>query len=259
MKIGIDLGSREMKLVIYDGKDFLEMKKYDTIKFYKKFGRRDKGKIKIDLEDFHSNLKKVSLKQLRDSNQLIVTGYGRNNLNVEGATIISEINAHARGAVHQTGLFDFTLIDLGGQDSKVTLVREGNVSDFVMNDKCAAGGGRYLENMARVLDMTLKELGQYDKDPVDISSTCATFGETEMLGKVMEGCKAEELAAGINQAVFNRIHPILNRFRSDIIVVCGGVAKNRAIKKMIERHTKSDVIVPKYPQFNGAIGCVAGS
>lgn len=259
MRIGIDLGSREMKIVVYDGKDFLEMKKYDTIKFYKKFGKRDKGKIRIDLEDFHSNLKKVSLKQLRNSDQLIVTGYGRNNLNVKGATIISEINAHARGAVHQTGLFDFTLIDLGGQDSKVTLIRKGNVVDFVMNDKCAAGGGRYLENMARVLGMTLKELGLYDKNPVEISSTCATFGETEMLGKVMEGCKAEELAAGINQAVFNRICPILSRFKSDTTVVCGGVAKSQAIKKIIENHTKSNVIVPRYPQFNGAIGCVAGS
>jgi predicted CoA-substrate-specific enzyme activase len=259
MKIGIDLGSREMKLVIFDGRDFLEMKRYDTVEFYRRFGKRVGKKIKIDLLDFHPCLEKVPVEILTEYDRLIITGYGRNNLNVEGAEIISEINAHARGAVYQTGLKNFTLIDLGGQDSKVTFVKDGKVNDFVMNDKCAAGGGRYLENMARVLGMTVEELGEYDENPVEISSTCATFGESEMLGKLMEGYKAEALAAGINRAVFSRILPFLSRFPHETFVLCGGVAKNRAIRRMIEKYTGSRVLIPEHPQFNGAIGCVVGS
>lgn len=80
-----------------------------------------------------------------------------------------------------------------------------------------------------------------------------------MLGKLMEGYKLEELCAGINEAVFNRIFPILNRFKSDIFILCGGVAKNNAIKRLIELKTGREVIVPRYPQFNGAIGCVVDS
>ena len=128
-----------------------------------------------------------------------------------------------------------------------------------MNDKCAAGGGRYLENMAGILGMTLDEMGEYSRDPVEINSTCATFGESEMLGRLIEGCKIETLAAGINQAVFNRIAPILNRFQSETFVLCGGVAKNKAIKSLIESNTGRNVIIPRYPQFNGAIGCVVNS
>lgn len=259
MKIGIDLGSREMKIVFFNGKDFIEMKKYNTIEFYKKFGKRGKEGIRIDLLDFHPSLENVPLEKLKNYDRLTVTGYGRNNLNIEGAEVISEINAHSKGAVYQTGLNDFTLIDLGGQDSKVILVKEGDVADFVMNDKCAAGGGRYLENMAGILGITLDEMGEYRRDPVEINSTCATFGESEMLGKLIEGCKIETLAAGINQAVFNRIAPILNRFQSETFVLCGGVAKNKAIKSLIESNTCRNVIIPKYPQFNGAIGCVVNS
>lgn len=259
MRIGIDLGSRAIKLVFYNGKDFIEMKKYETVEFYKRFGKKGKKGIKIDLVDLHTFLENVPIEILKNCDKLVITGYGKNNLNIEDAEIISEINAHARGARFQTESVNFTLTDLGGQDSKVIFVKEGNVVDFIMNDKCAAGGGRYLDNMARILGVTLDKLGEYYKNPVQINSTCATFGESEMLGKLMEGYKLEELCAGINEAVFNRIFPILNRFKSDIFILCGGVAKNNAIKRLIELKTGREVIVPRYPQFNGAIGCVVDS
>lgn len=141
MRIGIDLGSRAIKLVFYNGKDFIEMKKYETVEFYKRFGKKGKKGIKIDLVDLHTFLENVPIEILKNCDKLVITGYGKNNLNIEDAEIISEINAHARGARFQTESVNFTLTDLGGQDSKVIFVKEGNVVDFIMNDKCAAGGG----------------------------------------------------------------------------------------------------------------------
>jgi len=128
------------------------------------------------------------------------------------------------------------------------------------NDKCAASSGRYLENMASILDVSLVELGQYADAPVELNSTCAVFGESELIGKIVEGFPLAELAAGVNATIVKRILPLLRSFTGEVLVFTGGVAHNHAVGKLLEAGSGKKVIVPEEPQFNGAIGCcVEGS
>ncbi len=122
----------------------------------------------------------------RSRKPLVVTGYGKNLLQ-KNFPAITEIRAHFLGARQQTGLDHFILLEMGGQDTKVLYVKDGRVFDFLTNDRCAAGTGRYLENMARFLKMPLTEFAAAWADPVDISQTCAIFGESELVGHLLEG------------------------------------------------------------------------
>ncbi|MGC9122787.1 MAG: acyl-CoA dehydratase activase [Thermoplasmata archaeon] len=183
----------------------------------------------------------------------VSTGYGR--YTIKSKVAIPEIRAHVIGAVYQTNLENFVLLDIGGQDFKIINVKNGILDDFVTNDKCAAGTGRFLEKMANVLNVDMKDLSQNYEDPVKINSTCTVFAETELVGLMMEKYPKERLMAGINYAVFERVRPYILRFRPKQIVFTGGVANNRAISKIIEENIGVDVIIPEDPQANGAIGC----
>ena len=185
----------------------------------------------------------------------MVTGYGRNNLRLKGARIISEIRAHVAGALFQTGLKEFTMLDMGGQDTKVALVKEGRLEDFVMNDKCAASSGRYLENMAAVLEVSLEELSSHWEEPVKLDATCGIFGESELIGQILRGHSTSALCAGVNLTLVKRVLPMIRRFPSKTIVMVGGVALNGALARLLERETGLPVLVPGHPQHNGAIGC----
>jgi len=127
---------------------------------------------------------------------VVSTGYGRNNVNVENATVILELKAHTYGAVWQTGLDDFTLLDIGGQDSKVISVRNGKMADMVLNDKCAASCGRYLENMANILGIGLEELAGYHENPVELNSTCAVSVNRSLSEKYPKGTASGSLPQG---------------------------------------------------------------
>lgn len=245
MRCGIDLGSRSVKLVVMDG-DKLEFEKvYETVDFYRSFGRRTSEGMAVDFSAL--GVGKVD--------QVTATGYGRNTIDIVGATIIAELKAHTTGAIWQTGLENFTLLDLGGQDSKVIKVRNGKMVGFETNDKCAASTGRYLENMATVLKISLEELSSYSEDPVELNATCAIFGESELIGRIVEGHSVHSLAAGVNYTIFKRIKPMLNALISDTVIFTGGVALGRAIRELIERELQVEVVVPRHPQLNGAIGC----
>ncbi|HOM03611.1 MAG TPA: acyl-CoA dehydratase activase [Acetivibrio sp.] len=246
--LGIDLGSRAVKLVIFENGIFLDSMVYDTASFYRDFCSNVNQKISIDFE-------KLDIGRF---DSVVSTGYGRNNVNVENSTVILELKAHTYGAVWQTGLEDFTLLDIGGQDSKVVSVRNGKMADMVLNDKCAASCGRYLENMANVLGISLEELTGHYENPVELNSTCAVFGESELIGKISEGYSIRELAAGVNYSLFKRIKPIIERFPHENLVVCGGVARNNALLEFIKSELDfKRVVVPRMPQLNGAIGCCA--
>lgn len=243
--LGVDAGSREVKFAAYGGGEVVFRAKVDTVRFYLTC-RNGAG---LDLS---------RLPELAGAprwRRIVATGYGRNNVNVKGGVTMPEIMAHARGAVWQTGLTDFTLVDLGGQDTKVIAVKEGAVDDFVMNDKCAAGSGRYLENIARALGASLEELGAMRGDAAALSATCAIFGESEVVGLVSEGVPVEAILAGANQSVVKRLAPMIARYRPRIIVATGGVAKNGAIRAMLAEAAGVEVITPSDPQHNGAIGC----
>ncbi len=238
------MGSRNVKIAFHDSSGW-NYYRYDTIDFYRRFGKLVGNELQID---FHKlNLHKVE--------KVISTGYGRLTVKVKGGEVIPEIKAHVVGAVYQTGLDSFTLMDLGGQDTKVVKVIKGKAVNFQTNDKCAASSGRFLENMAGVLGISLEELGQYDEDPIELSSTCAVFGESELIGRIIEGIPVSSLAAGVNHTIVNRVKPMLCQLKSDTIVFTGGVAFNSAIKKIVQRELGVQVLVPQEPQFNGAIGC----
>lgn len=244
--LGVDAGSRQVKLAVSDGAKIVFKARIDTIKFY------------IELKSGGARLDIKRLGALRNApgfKRLVSTGYGRNNVRIEGGSVIPEIHAHVSGALFQTGLTDFTLVDLGGQDSKVVSVKDGMVDDFVMNDKCAAGSGRYLENIAHALGVSLSRLGQCRENPAPLSNTCATFGESEVIELVSEGVEVERILAGANRSVVSRLLPMVVKYRPKVIVATGGVAKNGAIRQMLAEETGAKVIVPVDPQLNGAIGC----
>lgn len=252
MKIGIDLGSRKAKFALLRGEEPLRLADYDTINFYKRFGRLSDDELSLDLAG--SGL--FTAEEL-DASELVVTGYGRNTLNLKGARVISEIRAHVAGALRQTGLKEFTLLDLGGQDTKVALVKNGRLTDFVMNDKCAASSGRYLENMASILEVSLEELSSHWEEPVKLDATCGIFGESELIGQILRGYPVARLCAGVNLTLVKRVLPMLRRFPAPAIVLTGGVALNRALVTLLEKETGQAPVVPAHPQHNGAIGCAS--
>jgi len=247
---GIDLGSRQAKFAAIENEELLWLKDFPTIPFYRQFGSVTDGTLQLDFAAMG-----ISGEIRLDETPVIVTGYGRNTLALADATIVPEIQAHIAGARWQTGLEDFTLLDLGGQDSKVARLENGILTDFVMNDKCAASSGRYLENMATVLEVSLEELSQHRANPVPLDATCGIFGESELIGKIIEGNSVESLCAGVNQTLIKRVMPMLHRFPRDTIVLTGGVAKNAAFRQMLQDAASADIVVPEHPQHNGAIGC----
>ena len=270
---GIDLGSRNVKIALMRDDQTFSFYKFDTISFYKKHGRMKNGQLSVDFsclgldtEVFSVNEKGFStdnscglVPRLNTPSEIVTTGYGRQTVKLEGAKNIVEIKAHVLGASFQTGLKDFTLLDLGGQDSKVVLVKGGRMVDFQTNDKCAASTGRYLENMASVLEIDLTELSRHDHNPVELTSTCAIFGETELIGKIVEGYSVDSLAAGVNHSIFKRIRPMLSKLLSKTLVFTGGVAYNLALREILKQELAVPVVVPDYPEFNGAVGCCVSS
>ncbi len=250
MRIGIDLGSRKVKFSVVDNGAVIRLADHDTLGFYKQFGRIVDEELSFDLEGTG-----LFTREELAGASIVVTGYGRNTLDFKGVKVVSEIRAHVAGAVFQTGLKDFTLLDMGGQDTKVALVRNGRLDDFVMNDKCAASSGRYLENMASILEVSLDELSSHWEDPVSLDTTCGIFGESELIGQILRGHSTGRLCAGVNLTLVKRVMPMLGRFSSLHLVLTGGVACNRALVRMLESETGRPVLVPEHPQHNGAIGC----
>ena len=244
--LGIDLGSRAVKLAVFEDKNLILSRIIDTANFYRDFCSNFNNRISINFEKLG----------IGSFDKIISTGYGRNNVNVENAEVILELKAHAFGAILQSGLENFTLLDIGGQDSKVLSIKNRKMVDMVLNDKCAASCGRYLENMANVLGISLDEMVNYFENPVELSSTCAVFGESELIGKISEGYTLERLAAGVNYSLFKRVKPLVERFQDVNLVITGGVAKNTALIKFAALELEFEkVMVPENPQLNGAIGC----
>jgi predicted CoA-substrate-specific enzyme activase len=194
---------------------------------------------------------------MTDLGFIISTGYGRHGVAFANKAS-TEIICHARG-VNFLIPEARTVIDIGGQDSKVIGVREnGTVSDFVMNDKCAAGTGRFLEVMAGVLNLEIEEMGPTSltsKEPCQISSTCTIFAETEMVSLRAEGKRREDLVAGIHRAVASRV-AIMGKsvgYREQVVFT-GGVAKNVGVERFLEAEIGLPILIPEEPQIIGALG-----
>ena len=240
--LGIDLGSREVKIVVMEDETIVNKFKVSTMSFYRDYCKFDDGVV-VDLDKL--DLAKTELK--------ISTGYGRNNTDLDEFEVINEVKAHAYGAIYQTGLEDFILLDVGGQDVKAVQIEKGIITDLELNEKCAASCGRYLENMAKVLEVSLAELSTYAQNPVELNSTCAVFSESELIGKIAEGASIERLCAGVNYSMYQRLKPLLTGFKGRKLVISGGVAFNQAIRDYLAQDYE-ELITLEYPQYNGAIG-----
>jgi len=192
---------------------------------------------------------------------VVATGYGRINVPF-AAKQVTEITCHGRGA-HFLIPTARMIIDVGGQDSKVIRLNDqGNVIDFAMNDKCAAGSGRFLEVMAHALEIDLEEMGKLSlisKKTVEISSTCTVFAESEVISHIASGIPKEDIIAGIHRAIASRVaglffSKVRRKVEQDSVVMTGGVAKNIGMIKSLEEEIGIRIIVPPKPQIVGALG-----
>jgi predicted CoA-substrate-specific enzyme activase len=188
---------------------------------------------------------------------IAATGYGRGSVPFASRTI-TEITCHAVGARHLSPDVA-TVIDIGGQDSKVIrLGSDGRVEDFSMNDKCAAGTGRFLEVMATALETDLQSLGKLSlasTQQIRISSTCTVFAESEVVSLVARGVPKEDIIRGLHEAVAERIYGMVRRLRAKgPYVMTGGVAKNSGVVQAIESRLKASLYLPPEPQIVGALG-----
>ncbi len=188
---------------------------------------------------------------------VVSTGYGRYNVAFSDKAV-TEIICHAKGANFLLPAVR-TIVDIGGQDSKViALDGDGNVTNFVMNDKCAAGTGRFVEVMSKVLEVPLEEIGEVSltsENPCAISSTCTIFAESEVVSLRAQGEPRENLIAGIHKAIASRV-VVMGKsigFNRDVAFT-GGVAKNVGVKKFLEDGIGLEIVIPQEPQIIGALG-----
>jgi predicted CoA-substrate-specific enzyme activase len=192
-----------------------------------------------------------------DLSRLVTTGYGRRIIEYPSEPV-PEIICHAAGAF-ELNSDTRTVVDIGGQDSKVIAVSDmGTVTDFAMNDKCAAGTGRFLELMAHMLRLPVNDIGPVSlrsSEPCSISSTCAVFAETEVINLRSQGVPVENLLAGAHAALSHRIAIMGSRVKfRERVVLTGGVAQNVGVKLALEQEIGVEVWVPAQPQFVGALG-----
>jgi len=188
----------------------------------------------------------------------IATGYGRVNVPF-AQRIVSEISCHAKGS-HYIFPNVRTVLDMGGQDCKaIRCDKNGKVTNFVMNDKCAAGTGRYLERVAAALELKLEQIGplslQFKNGPLPISSSCVVFAEGDIINLIREGRHTNDILAGATDAIVDRMKGLLERVGlEESLCISGGVAKNTGVVKRIEQQTGFQAHLSSEPQIVGAIG-----
>ena len=247
--IGIDIGSLTGKIVILNRESEILAQKVIHVK------KLPVHTVNALMEDA---LPKVGLKDTSEITYCIGTGYGRRKIPLANETI-SEITCHGTGAHHILPSVR-TVIDIGGQDCKIIrLDAQGNLKNFIMNEKCAAGTGRYLEIMAETLGLSLDELGPLSlkaKNPFALASKCSIYARQEVMQLISDGIKKPALAAAISKAMAERVINLTEKIGLEPdIAISGGVAKNIGVVSNMER-----MIGTKFKQFSvdpqiiGALG-----
>lgn len=237
---GIDIGSRTIELVIIEDRQMVGTRQTDT-------GYDPISRAKELLKDITYD-------------RIMATGYGRGlfEISFEDALTVTEIKAYARGARE---LFPETrtILDIGGQDSKaISLLKNGKIRKFEMNDRCAAGTGKFLEIMAKALGFAMDEFGvqamEAEKD-LKISSMCTVFAESEVTSLIAKGEDRREIARGLHAAVARRAAGMLKRISvNGPVVFAGGVARNICMRNMLAESLETEIRAPENPQMVGALG-----
>jgi (R)-2-hydroxyacyl-CoA dehydratese activating ATPase len=243
---GIDIGSISTKAVIMRNGQLLASRVMLT-----GYNAENAGKKVFDavLDDLQISASAIT--------RMVATGYGRKSLAMADKSI-TEIMCHATGARYLNPLIR-SIIDIGGQDSKAILLDDhGKVANFAMNDKCAAGTGRFLEVMARAMEVDLDEFGRMSLKadlPARISSLCTVFAESEIISLIAKREKRENIIAGIHESICVRVLAMANRIGiKSPVMMTGGVAKNIGVIRAFEKAIGSPIEVSEYAQVNGAIG-----
>ena len=244
---GIDAGSRAIKTILIDTENMQVVAK----------GLADQG---VEQDRLASGLFKRMLKKngidKKDVATIVATGYGRNAVSIADTTI-TEITCHAVG-VHHLLPNSMTIIDIGGQDSKLMrLDSNGRVRDFAMNDRCAAGTGRFLEVLAERLGVKLEALGELaanSTNPAAISSMCVVFAETEITGLLASGTAREDIVAGVQASIAARIISMAGRNAEPPVIFTGGVAMVSGMADAMQAALGQTVSICPDPQMTGALG-----
>lgn len=247
--VGFDGGSTYLKAALFDGKQVVDTLVCNT-------GIDNNGTSEDML---HRICEKNGLRG-SDIGYIMATGYSRKILEIADDDI-SEITAHAYG-VRVTAPKEYRpgiVVDIGGQDSKIIYLDEHyNIRNFTMNDKCAAGTGKFLEIAAQILETTIDQIGPLSlesKEPCDINSTCVVFAQSEVISLVARKYDRRDILYGMHLSMAKRIIKMMKRTqKGGDILMTGGGAKNIGICRAFEEELMKEVYVAAYPQFNGAIG-----
>lgn len=240
--VGIDIGSTASKVAIMDDdkKEILYTKLLPS-----GWNSRETGEeIKNWIESL--NLGDVGI---------VATGYGRISVPYADKTV-TEITCHAKGALFLNPK-DMTVIDIGGQDTKVIVVEDDMVSDFLMNDKCSAGTGKFLEVMANRLGLTLQEMFEFAKkgEPVPISSVCTVFAESEIISLMGKGTPREDIACGVVQSIVKKVAALSSkRLKSGDVFLTGGFCDSDYVIEELSKELGATVHTDPRARFAGAIG-----
>lgn len=246
--VGIDIGSRTTKAVVWNGKEIVVKSVIAT-------SWKPDESARLAYDTAFKDIERES--GTKSPDRIIATGYGRVAVPFADRTI-TEITAHARGISHLlpgTG----TLIDIGGQDSKVILMEEdGLVLDFAMNDRCAAGSGKFLEFLALSMGDSVEEFAElaYSSEiPAQISSICTVFAETEVLSLLAEGVSRRDVACGVHKAIAMRVGNMAKSLHPyPPVAFSGGVARNRCMVRELSSILDTEIHIPVDPEFTGALG-----
>lgn len=239
--VGIDIGSTASKTVILD-----EEKVVDAFTLPTGWnGRETAGNIYKVLEE----------KGYADNMRCVATGYGRVCVDYADK-VVTEITCHGKGGY---ALFhkDCIIVDVGGQDTKIIQIEDGQVKDFLMNDKCAAGTGKFIEIMATRLGADLEEMYQLAQagEPLSISSMCTVFAESEVIGYIGSGKSREDIAAGVIDSVAARVSNLVIRYGAQAqMVLTGGLCDSPYFLKVFSQKTKREVKTHPFARYAGALG-----
>lgn len=240
--VGIDIGSTASKVSVFDENDL----KLNIVMPTGWSSVDTSNKIKEKLKENGIDVEKA---------KVVATGYGRVSVPYAQKTI-TEITCHGKGAHYLTGK-DLTVVDIGGQDTKIITIEDGNVTNFIMNDKCAAGTGRFLELMANTLGVSIDEMAEMalKGKNIKITSMCTVFAESEVISLIGKGTKREDIARGVMNSIIGRIKTLLNKHgMKGSLYLTGGLCELEPFVELLSEELEKEVDTSPLARYAGSIG-----